>query len=382
MLIEAWIQHRSKHGGAVGNRLIRFPFAAPALPKGLRKAALAVPVALIPFHAACEECDAGIDFRSGTITVRMDNDLFGGSHQDQGYSNGLQVAVVSPGVQDHVADSCPRQRPGWPNGFLDLFQLDGYDQRQMVVSLSHLLYTPSDNRRADLVKEDRPYVGVLLASVGYSARKENSLRANHLRFGIIGPAAGGREVQDASHTLMGIERFNGWSNQLHNEPVFQWIHERMHRRAITGADNSASLFDQDLVGHWGGALGSFGTYANAGLEWRIGWRLPDDFGSAVWRPAGEGIASIRNKPSGQPWRGHFFAGLDAKWVVRDITLDGNTFGSSHSVEKKPLVAEMAIGVVISRGMWKFAFTRYSRSREFHGQRERPVFAGFAVSKVY
>ena len=41
------------------------------------------------------------------------------------------------------------------------------------------------------------------------------------------------------------------------------------------------------------SLGNFATYANAGGELRFGLRLPDDFGTAPLRPAGENTAPVK-----------------------------------------------------------------------------------------
>ncbi|WP_350563926.1 lipid A-modifier LpxR family protein, partial [Psychrobacter sp. CAL346-MNA-CIBAN-0220] len=75
---------------------------------------------------------------------------------------------------------------------------------------------------------------------------------------------------------------------MRDEPVFQLLHERMRRHDLPPVPFArGSGLSQDMITHWGGALGNFGTHANLGTEWRIGWRLPDDFGSSPLRPAGE-----------------------------------------------------------------------------------------------
>nr|WP_246394640.1 lipid A-modifier LpxR family protein [Microbulbifer rhizosphaerae] len=65
-------------------------------------------------------------------------------------------------------------------------------------------------------------------------------------------------------------------------------------------------------------------------------------------------------------------------VFHDITLDGNTWKDSHSVQRNPLVADLGVGVAASYGKWKFAFARYLRSREFEEQAELPQLGSLAV----
>ncbi|WP_163525968.1 lipid A-modifier LpxR family protein, partial [Klebsiella oxytoca] len=75
------------------------------------------------------------------------------------------------------------------------------------------------------------------------------------------------------------------------------------------------------------------------------------------RPAGENTAPTRGgRPNGWSW--HLFATSDAAWVIRDITLDGNTFRNSHSVDKRHVVAYGGYGVAVMYGRWKFAAARY------------------------
>ena len=135
------------------------------------------------------------------------------------------------------------------------------------------------------------------------------------------------------------------------------------------------------MSHWGGSVGNFATYANVGGEWRVGYRLPDDLGTASLRPGGENMSPLRAGPA-QQWNAHLFVAVDARWVLRDITLDGNTFKNSHSVDKRPVVADVGYGVAVNRGTWRFAFARYFRSREFEGQSDVPVYGTITIGKRF
>ena len=212
--------------------------------------------------------------------------------------------------------------------------------------------------------------------MGYNGRDQDRLRTTQLQFGMLGPAAQGRQVQDLVHRLTGSEAFEGWRHQLHDEPVFRLIHERMRRHA---GEPGARGWGWDAIAHWGGTLGTISTYANAGAEFRFGKSLPDDFGSTPLRPAGENTAPTGAR--GQLHGGHVFFTFDARAVARDITLDGNTFRDSHRVDKRALVGEIGYGVALMRGKWKFALARYHRSREFEGQKQRPVFGSFTISRT-
>ncbi len=312
-----------------------------------------------------------------TLNVRIDNDMFGGLGQDQGYSNGFMVTLVSPNLVDHADDPCLPAVARHLNRNLSALQPSGFDEVNMTIGLGQTMYTPVDRDPRELIADDRPYAGALMLSMGYNARKGRDLRTSQLRLGIVGPAAKAGEVQNWWHGVIGADRFNGWDNQLHNEPVVQFIHER--RRRV--AEQTKGPWRWDAITHWGGSLGNFATYANAGIELRFGDLVPDDFGTAPLRPGGANTSPIRMSPS-RDWHGHLFATVDTRWVLRDITLDGNTFRSSHSVDKRPLVADFGYGIAITRGDWRITFARYHRTREFEGQRERPAFGSVTIGRRF
>jgi lipid A 3-O-deacylase len=318
---------------------------------------------------------------NAAVTLRVDNDMFGWRGQDQGYSNGLQVTFTSANIKDYQDDPCLPRIARAVNHYLDWLQEDGYPQRNMVFSISQGLYTPQDRYRRDLITDDRPYAGILLASIGYNARQGNNLRSSQLRFGVVGPLSMGFQVQNAWHKMLGIDQFKGWDNQLNNEPVVQLVHERMHREANETV-LAKNRWGQDLIYHWGGAVGNLASYLNAGAEWRFGWRLPDDFGSSPLRPAGENTAPPQSIKAGNAWASHLFVTVDARMVLNNITLDGNTFAESHHVNKRSFVADVGYGLVITKGLWKLAFARYHRTREFDTQKDLPVFGSVTISKQF
>lgn len=248
----------------------------------------------------------------------------------------------------------------------------------MTMGIGQMMYTPTDRERRDLIADDRPYAGAVMLSVGYNARKGDHLRTTQLRLGMVGPAAKAGVVQSWWHGVIGADRFRGWHNQLGNEPVMQLLHER--RRRVLRLEQSGG-WGWDLAHHWGASLGNFATYANAGGEWRFGYHLPDDLGTAPLRPAGENTSPVRvSRTDG--WSGHLFAAVDVRWVLRDITLDGNTLRSSHSVEKRPFVADIGYGFAIYRGHWRLAAARYHRAREFRGQHEVPVYGTVTIGRRF
>lgn len=321
----------------------------------------------------------------GVLSLYVENDLF--YDTDRNYTSGVKLAWVSPDLDDYVRDRC---LPDWVRPVnervRDFFalHLSPARERNMTITLGQAMYTPGERRRADLVREDRPFAGWLYLGLGYNERRRplgaglERLDSLEVNLGIVGPLALARQTQDAIHRLRGVDRFAGWANQLRNEPGVQVVAERKYR--VPFASGAA-----DAIGYYGMSLGNVATYLNAGIELRAGTAIPEDFGSSPVRPAGNNTApgSFPRDGKRRLRRGmHAFASLDLRAVARDIFLDGNTFRDSHSVKKESLVADVSFGVAAFAGGWKLSFGRVIRSREFAGQPSRHSYGSFTVSRDF
>jgi hypothetical protein len=146
------------------------------------------------------------------------------------------------------------------------------------------------------------------------------------------------------------------------------------------------LFDSSLAGdviaHGGGSLGNFATFANAGVEVRVGALLPDNFGSAPILPVAETVSPQRRAGYTQRLAMHLFLAVDVRYVARDITLDGNTWQDSHSVGREPVVADVGIGIAARWRGWKIAFARYLRTSEFDGQQAQPQVGSITLKREW
>lgn len=346
-----------------------------------RRAAAALLALAVPAMAAEADCERLVprEFNPALLVFRLDNDLF--ARQDQGYTSGLQIKAVTPNLDHEAGDACLSPPVRWLNRRLEWLSPERYEQRNLVFGLGQAIYTPRDPERSDLIENDRPYAGALLLSAGYNARLGDQLWATQFAFGVVGPASYAEQTQKLFHHVFGSQRFRGWDHQLRNEPVLLLLHERSQRwgsRALTPAGDGLRW---DAITHWGGTVGNFLTGANVGIELRLGHRLPDDFGSSPLRPAGENTAPLRVEGSSADWSWHAFLNTDARLVLHDITLDGNSFRDSHHVHKRVLVADAAFGVALLNGDWRLAFARNFGTRQFRGQQQRPSFGSITLSRA-
>lgn len=315
-----------------------------------------------------------------TISVLFENDLF--DEMDQNYTNGVRLSWVSP---DTNTPHTLGREPSWVqklNQRLRFFNhVDADLEHNLVLSLGQLMFTPSSVERYDLVADERPYAGYLYGGVAYHTRSNVQLDIMELSIGIIGPDALGHEAQDFIHDLRGFDKYNGWDNQLRNELGLQLIYE--HKRRVLKQQITGSL-GHDFISHGGFSVGNVATHMNFGGEYRIGWQLPDDFGTSAVRTGGDnstpGLKDDRRRSPNQLFHGfHVFLSMDGRWVARDIFLDGNTFRDSHSVDKKNVVADFALGFSFLTGRWKVSFANIVRTREFEQQPHHHKYGSMSLS---
>lgn len=315
-----------------------------------------------------------------TLNVYFENDLFG--ETDQNYTNGVRVSWVSPDTNGLASDPL---YPDWLQGLnkqLRFFnRIDDKLEHNVVLSLGQLMYTASSTERYDLVVDERPYAGYLYGGIAYHTRSDDQLDVVELNIGIVGPDALGHEAQDFIHDLRGFEKYNGWDNQLHNELGLQLIYE--HKEKVFRG-NVIGTVNHDFIAHGGVSLGNVATYLNVGGEYRIGWQLPDDFGTSAVRTGGDNSTPGRHdyrrlSPNGLFHSLHAFFSMDARLVAQDIFLDGNTFRDSHSVDKKSTVADFSLGLSFITGRWKVSFAHVFRTREFKQQPHHHKYGSMSLS---
>ena len=135
------------------------------------------------------------------------------------------------------------------------------------------------------------------------------------------------------------------------------------------------------------AVGNAYTGINLGGQVRFGWNIPNDFGTYLIRPGSDSSAPMDDADPRffRPFHRfgiHLFFAVDGNAVARNILLDGNTFQDSHSVDKKPFVADLigGVGMIIHRV--KITYSYVHRTREFKTQRDEQHFGAFAVSFTF
>lgn len=345
-------------------------------PRPVLFAALVAALVAVVQPAAAQELARDGRTELGTFSITHENDLFAGT--DRYYTSGLRLSWLSPEGEDIWAPLALVQ------GVLESVAQDyDRDRTRFGWALGQDIYTPEDRFRTDLVTDDRPYAGWLYGALSLHTITEDDAdpakkvsESVELALGVVGPEALGEEAQDFIHDVRLIEVFHGWDNQLKTEPGLMLSYERKwrHRDPVPHLDR----FEADFIPRVGASIGNVVTQAGLGAAVRFGYNLPRDFGPPGLIHGSEPLSALDTRPFG-PFSLYAFLTADGRFVAHNIFLDGNTFRSSHSVEREPWVADFTAGVAVVYDRFTIAYTNAVRTKEFDGQRRASRFGSISVS---
>ncbi len=323
-----------------------------------------------------------LQLKFGSLTLYTENDkYFAGT--DHNYTNGFKLSVLSTSLRSFKDRDVPRLLRNIADQVDSFIEPDR--EPKLGLSLGQNIYTPTNTQETAYQPDDRPYAAWLYLGAAFHNYRPARVRRDGTRgtpradvfevnFGVVGPLAIGRPVQNTVHRLLDIETAKGWDNQIHNEPGLNLVYESKWRASTARARDD---WGADFIPHAGVGVGNVFTYVNVGAELRVGFRLPDDFGTHLIRPTGESNSRHRSR-----FNIFVFAGVDARAVARDITLDGNTWRESPSIAKQPLVYDLAGGIGFGGTHWQLTYTQARRSPEFKGQADAQVFGSLSTAYFF
>lgn len=300
---------------------------------------------------------------AGTFAFVIENDTFSGS--DRFYTNGFLFAWRAPSYDPPAWLAALTDRPSL------LFPAGG--TARWGLGFGQMMFTPEDTDARDPDPRDRPYAAWLYGALKLHSYTDRAIGTLELQLGVVGPAALGEQVQNTTHDLLNIDRALGWSAQIRNEPGVNLVLNRQWR--VNGLPDAEGR-SFGLVPSIAASLGNVHTYAAAGLMLRYGTELEADFGPPRVRPVSAGTVFFQ--PTGRfGW--YAFAGVEGRAVAHDVTLDGNTWRESRSVEREPFVGDASLGFALIFESARLTATYTARSKEFETQREISQFGSLSFA---
>lgn len=298
------------------------------------------------------------------INLVVENDLFTGT--DRHYTSGVMLNYVSD------IDGGPKQLREW--GF-DMPGISERDRLHVAISIGHEIYTPTDIDAVELLEDERPYAGYAYLAAGFSAANQEEVDTWRVSLGLVGPGAKGEYIQNTVHEFIGEEPANGWQNELSNEWVVNVEYEKKWLNRAWEPPGEWRL-EMDAIPYFNAALGNLHSYAGLGGMVRFGQGLRRDIGPPRVRPSLP-LTQFSTEDMAGSW--YFFAGVEGRWVLHNIFLDGNTFTDSHQIDKRPFVGDLQAGFVWNHRDFKLGYTYIIRTKEFEGQDDHDVYGSLSFS---
>jgi hypothetical protein len=190
---------------------------------------------LIPFGAKAQAIDNTESFHSipgdRYFRVYYENDFFTGKDRD--YTQGIYIEKVHPGIS-HFFLTKLLWRPR--NSVL-----------KYGLAIEQDAYTPNYIDRTAIQYGDRPYAAALMAKTFITAidpgRKQRITTI--LSTGVIGPWAGGEQMQRTIHHWIHYTTPVGWHNQLSNDLVLNY--QLNYEKELLPAVNGVSLSSYSVI---------------------------------------------------------------------------------------------------------------------------------------
>ncbi len=301
------------------------------------------------------------------LTLTWENDW---SRADSGYSNGVGIGW-GRGPFDRSGDG---GLPGWLRAAADWLPYSSDPALTHAVSyrLSQLMYTPRDIEVEALIEDDRPYAGVLLWTAYLHSWRENFSNRYWLSAGAVGPVSGAEQVQKFVHRVVDAPDPQGVDNQLDNEPVFLLANERLYRLRDGVFGNG---LEYDVTGMAELMAGTLRSEIGAGFGFRFGRSLRQSFPAASLIP-GRNVNPLSASLSNE-W--HLFVNLYARYVFNDITLDGNYFSDSHSVDLTNEQGFVSAGFSWHNKRWGVVASVQDSTRTFEERKENTLFGSVSIN---
>lgn len=285
------------------------------------------------------------------ITLQDENSsLTSSSLSDRYYVNGLRLGYTSP--TDAIPDFAQHMgRVLWGDG-----------RQRISIDIEQSIFTPANTLAKPPPSTDRPYAGVLTGNFSLIQDTDYWRSIVGMQIGLVGPGAGAEELQNGFHDVIGQGRTLGWNSyQIHNEPVIEFLSERVWREPL----GTIGGLETDMLPNLTVGIGNLRIYGLTGALLRIGQGLNSDYGPARVQPwgmsGGDAFTPVR------PINWYFFVGADGQAVLHDITLNGNTFTSSPHVSPKWDVGELEAGVAVMLYGVRLSYTQVFQTEEFRGQ---------------
>ena len=228
---------------------------------------------VMPVSLMAQAMDNTVSYRDIPVNkyfrINYENDFFTASDRD--YTQGILIEKVHPAFSRF-----PIMRILWHPGNSDI---------KYGLAVEHNAYTPNQIDKYSIQYGDRPYAGVLLFKnflIASNFEKKHRISVS-LSLGLMGPGAGGEEIQRTIHHWIHYIQPQGWHNQIRNDLILNYQLDFEKEIAQYSNHFSLSAFGSGRIGTlsdkltagFTAAAGNFRSYfkapafANRHFQWYV-----------------------------------------------------------------------------------------------------------------
>ncbi len=303
-----------------------------------------------------------------TVTFYWENDgaiLKRNNGEDRYYTNGNAMTYA--------------HQPEWVEGFADTATLgETFEQTAAGYIVGQLIFTPENTSATRLLRKDRPYAGYLFGGVYLQRANDTTFDHAQLDIGVVGPSSQADHIQNDIHDWLDLDKSQGWDNQLGDEVTAQLFLRRKWRTEPGVIEHGDWALSHQLIPQVELAAGSVYRHVGAGVTWRIGHNLPDDFG-----PGRLGDVTSATGEASTGAGGYGYVRVAGRAIQHNLFLDGSSYKDSHGVDTETLVGEIQAGIdaFCYYDGWKLqaGYSQTFVSDQFDGQNGSASFGALMLS---
>ncbi len=269
----------------------------------------------------------------GYFRFSYENDFF--SATDKYYTQGIDAELALPRMDKLLITK--------------LLIHPHYNITIFGVGLQHNGFTPSSISSDEILSNDRPFAAILLAKSFVIATDTIHMQrfSTTLHLGIIGQAAGAKEMQEFIHDKLNNITPHGWQHQINNDFAvnYQVNYDKQLLRY-------KQLFSLTVGG--GGSLGTINTNLNTNVSILFGY-INNPYDGHKQHPT--------------PWSFYGYISTGTKFVLYNASLQGGILDnrSPHTLatsEITPSIATIRYGVRLSYRSIHLEYFKALQTREF------------------
>ena len=251
--------------------------------------------------------------------------------------------------------------------------------RAYGLSLMQTMYTP-ETHTFGRVEGEHPYCGYLALGGAFMTRGVDFGCSTELQVGVTGNASLAGKTQNAVHELFDMEKWRGWTDQIHSEVTVQ-LSSRQVLRVPAMECKLRDDWETDGALQFYESAGSFTVAGDIGFFFRVGKNLPPSLSSNNIQPTHFALNPLLKPDYRREATSYFLlAGVSGRYVARDLTIDGGLFHDfERSCSRKPWQAEAQLGVGVSCRGIDYYCGLMLHSRTYRTQDKNSLMGVFTIS---